>query len=283
MIVVTGATGKFGRLAVEALLRRGTAPQDVVATGRATGSLADLAERGVTVRPASYDDPASLRAAFAGADRLLFVSGSEVGRRVPQHEAVVAAAAAEGVGLVAYTSIVRADTSSLGLAAEHVATERALAASGLPHVLLRNGWYVENYDLAGAVEHGLRGASGEGRFSLATRADYAEAAAVAVSSNGQEGRVHELGGVGVTMTELAAEISRQSGADVRYTDSTPAEYETFLVGVGLPAPLAASLADADRGAGQGDLLVDPHDLEALLGRPATTVAEAVRAALAVRV
>jgi len=282
MIVVTGATGKFGRLALEALLRRGVAASDLVATGRSTAGLADLAEQGVDVRAASYDDPASLRTAFAGADRVLFVSGSEVGQRVPQHQAVVAAAAEAGVELVAYTSILRADTTSLGLAAEHQATERALAASGVPHVLLRNGWYAENYDIAGALEHGLSGAAGEGRFSLATRADYAEAAAVAVSSDGQAGRVHELGGPGITLAEFAAEISRQSGTTVTYTDLTPEAYVEVLVGVGVPAPFAASLADADRGAAAGDLFVDPADLEALLGRPATPVADVVRAALAAR-
>jgi NAD(P)H dehydrogenase (quinone) len=211
-IVVTGATGKFGRIVVEELLRRGVPAGDVVATGRAVERLADLAERGVVVRRADYDEPETLPAAFAGADRLLFVSGSEPGRRVEQHRAVVAAAVEAGVGLVAYTSILHADTSDLLLAAEHAETERLLAESGLPHVLLRNGWYIENYDIPAAVQNGLFGAAGEGRISAATRADYAVAAAAVLTTDGHEGRAYELGGEAFTLAELAAEISRQADA-----------------------------------------------------------------------
>lgn len=231
-IVVTGATGQLGRLAVESLLRRGVPADEIVAVGRTVEKAADLAERGVTVRPAEYTDPESLRTAFAGADRLLFVSGSENGQRVPQHRGVVDAAVQAGVGLVAYTSIAHADTSDLILAREHAQTERMLIESGLPYAFLRNSWYLENYDLATALEHGLVGASGDGRISAATRADYAEAAAAVISGEGHEKAVYELGGEAFTMAELAAEISRQSGRDVGYTDLPQQRYLEVLVGGG---------------------------------------------------
>lgn len=278
-IVVTGATGQFGRIVVEELLRRGVPAGDVVATGRAVERLADLAERGVVVRRADYTEPETLRAAFAGADRLLFVSGSDAGRRVPQHRAVIAAAVEAGVGQVAYTSILHADTSDLLLAAEHAETERLLAESGLPRVLLRNGWYIENYDIPGAVQNGLFGAAGEGRISAATRADLAVAAAAVLATDGHEGKAYELGGEAFTLAEFATEISRQSGREVTYTDLPEHEYVALLVGVGLPEGFAQVLADADRGAAKGALHVGTDDLVGLLGRPVTPLADAVRAAL----
>lgn len=279
-IAVTGATGHLGRLVVESLLQRGVPAAEIVATGRNVERLEDLAARGVTTRVASYDDPAALEAAFAGVDRLLFVSGSEFGRRLPQHLAVIEAAKAAGVGLVAYTSAPHADTSGMILAADHLATERALVGSGLPYVILRNGWYVENYDLKGALDRGLFGAVGEGRISLAPRADLAEAAAVVLTTDGHEHRVYELGGEAATMTELAAEVSRQSGRTVGYTDLAPQEYIEFLVRVGVPEAFAGVIADSDQAAARGALYVDPKDLENLLGRPATPLAEAIRAVLA---
>ncbi|MFI6822219.1 SDR family oxidoreductase [Micromonospora sp. NPDC050187] len=280
-IVVTGATGHLGRLAVESLLRRGVPADRIVALGRNASRLADLEARGVVVRAADYGDPASLRAAFVGAEKLLFVSGSEAGRRGTQHHNVVAAAREAGVGLVAYTSIVKADTSSLLLAAEHLATERELAASGLPYVLLRNGWYLENYtgQLATYLQHGVLGSASDGRVSAAARADYAEAAAAVLTTEGHAGRVYELGGAPFTLTDLAAEVSRQSGRHVVYTDLPVEKYTEMLVGAGVPEPYAAVLADADRGLAAGDLYVGDDDLRALIGREPTSLAEAVRAAL----
>ncbi|SCL40701.1 NAD(P)H dehydrogenase (quinone) [Micromonospora pallida] len=279
-IVVTGATGHLGRLVVESLLRRGVPADRIVALGRNVSRLADLEARGVVVRTADYDDPASLRTAFYGAEKLMFVSGSEAGRRTVQHRNVVTAAREAGVGLVAYTSIVKADTSSLVLAAEHLTTERELAGSGLPYVLLRNGWYLENYtgQLATYLQHGVLGAARDGRVSAAARADYAEAAAAVLTTEGHAGRVYELGGAPFTMTDLAAEVSRQSGRDVGYTDLPVEKYTEVLVGAGLPESYAAVLADADRGLAEGDLYVDGDDLRALIGREPTSLAEAVRAA-----
>jgi len=282
-VAVTGATGHLGRLAVEALLQRGAPASDIVATGRSTDRLSDLADRGVVVRRADYDDPASLAQAFAGVDRLLLVSGSEVGSRTRQHAAIIDAAAAAGVGFVAYTSIAHADTSTLLLAEEHRATEQLLAGSGIPYALLRNSWYVENYtgQLPVHLEHGIAGAAGDGRVSAAVRADYAEAAAVVVGAPDEHaGRTYELGGAPFTMQELAEVVSRATGRTVTYTDLPVEAYTQVLVGAGLPEPVAAVYADGDRGVADGELLVDPGDLERLLGRPATSLEDAVSAAVA---
>ncbi|MEV5764447.1 SDR family oxidoreductase [Micromonospora sp. NPDC052213] len=280
-IVVTGATGRLGRLIVDSLLRRGVPAGQVVALGRDTDRLADLAARGVTVRRADYSDPDSLRAALAGAEKLMFVSGSEVGQRVQQHRNVVAAAKEAGVGLVVYTSIAKADTSSLILATEHRATEQEIRSSGLPYVFLRNNWYVENYlpQLPTYLEHGVVGASGDGRIGVATRADYAEAAAAVLTTEGHADRVYELAGAPITMTELAEELSRQTGRQVGYTDLAVEKYTEVLAGAGVPQAYAEVLADGDRGIAQGDLDVESDDLAKLIGRQPTTLAEAIRAAL----
>ncbi|MFF0718714.1 SDR family oxidoreductase [Micromonospora sp. NPDC003816] len=280
-IVVTGATGHLGRLIVTSLLDRGVPAGQIVALGRETARLADLAGRGVTVRQADYDDPESLRTAFAGAEKLMFVSGSEVGRRVAQHRNVVTAAREAEVGLVVYTSIPKADTSSLILATEHRATEQEIVASGLPYVLLRNSWYLENYlpQVPTYLEHGVAGAAGEGRISAAARADFAEAAAVVLTGEGHTNRVYELGGPAFTLGELAAEVSRQSGREVGYLDLPVEKYVEVLVGAGLPQGFAEVLADGDRGAAEGELYVEGDDLARLIGRPPVTLAEAIRTAL----
>ena len=281
-IVVTGATGHLGRLAVEALMERGVPAADVVATGRRTETLADLAERGVVVRTADYDDEASLEEALAGADRLLLVSGSEVGQRVRQHGNAIAAARAAGVGFIAYTSIAHADTSTLLLAEEHRATEQLLTEAGVPHALLRNSWYTENYtaQLPVYLEHGIAGAAGDGAVSAATRADYAAAAAAVVATDGHAGAVYELGGAPFTMTELAQVVSAATGRTVTYTDLPVEQYQRVLVAAGLPEPAAAVFADGDRGVAAGELLVEGDDLARLLGRAPTSLPEAVAAAVA---
>ncbi|TDB77177.1 SDR family oxidoreductase [Micromonospora sp. KC723] len=280
-IVVTGATGHLGRLIVESLLRRGVPADQIVALGRDATRLTALADRGVVVRAADYTDPASLRAAFDGAEKLMFVSGSEVGQRLAQHRNVVAAAREAGVGLVAYTSIAHADSARMTLAAEHRATEEELRASGLPLVLLRNSWYLENYtgQLPTYLAHGVAGSAGDGRVSAAARADYADAAAEVLTTDGHAGQVYELGGEAFTLTELADELSRQSGREIRYTDLPVDGYTALLVSVGLPEAYAAVLADADQGLARGELYVPAADLEKLIGRRPTTLAEAIRATL----
>lgn len=283
MIVVTGATGQLGRLVVERLLDS-VPPQEIVAAVRNPAKAGDLAARGVQVRVADYVRPDTLDAAFVGAEQLLLISSSENGQRVAQHRAVIDAAARAGVGLVAYTSILHADTTPLRMAEEHVATERALAASGLPHVLLRNGWYTEMRTMAVpmALRHGaIVGCAGGGRFATAARADYAAAAAAVLTRPDQAGRVYELAGdSSYTLADLAAEIGRQAGQPVVYHDLPPAEYEAVLVGAGLSAPLAGLLADSDVGAARGGLDDDGHAMSRLIGRPTTPMRDTVAAALA---
>jgi NAD(P)H dehydrogenase (quinone) len=282
--LVTGASGHLGRLAVHALLERGVGASDAVATARNTEDVADLAGLGVQTRAADYTDPASLKEALAGVDRVLLVSSSAVGERVAQHANVIDAAKDAGVELLAYTSITRADTSTMALAEEHRATEELLAASGLPTVLLRNSWYLENYtgQLATTLEHGaVLGAAGEGRVSAATRADYAAAAAAALVAEDQAGRVHELGGdTAFTLAEYAAAVSAESGTEVAYRDLSAEDYRAALTSVGLPEAYAAILADSDLALARGELYTDSGDLARLIGRPTTTPAEAIRAALA---
>lgn len=282
MIVVTGASGQLGRLVIEALLQKVPAAE-IVAAVRNPEKVADLARRGVHVRLADYDQPASLAAAFAGADKLLLISASEVGRRVPQHRAVIDAAKAAGVGLLAYTSILHADTSPLPLAVEHLETENFIRASGLPAVILRNGWYTENYvaGIPSALQYGvLPGCAGQGRIASATRADYAEAAAVVVTQENQAGRIYELAGdASYSLGELADEIARQSGKPVAYQDLPESEFKAALLQAGLPGFLATLLAESDVGASKGGLFDDGRQLSALIGRPTTPLAELVRRAL----
>ena len=282
MIVVTGASGQLGRLVIEALLKKLPASQ-IVAAVRNPDKVSDLAGLGVQVRVADYTKANTLDAAFQGAEQVLLISSSEVGQRVAQHRNVIEAAQRAGVGLLAYTSILHADTSPLALAAEHKETEALLKASGLPHVLLRNGWYTENYlaSMPPALQHGVFiGSAGEGRIASAARADYAAAAAEILTRTGQAGKVYELAGdEAYTLAELAAEITRQSGKTVAYHNLPEADFKGALVGAGLPEALAGLLAESDVGASKGGLFDDSHQLSALLARPTVSLAELVKVAL----
>jgi NAD(P)H dehydrogenase (quinone) len=283
MIVITGASGQLGRLVIAALLKKMPAGE-IVAAVRNPAAVADLAARGVQVRQADYDQPASLAAAFAGADKLLLISSSEVGRRVPQHRAVIDAARAVGVRLLAYTSLLHADTSPLPLAAEHKETESLIRAAGLPAVILRNGWYTENY-LAGvstALQYGVvSGCAGDGRIASASRADYAEAIATVLASDHQAGRIYELAGDDAyTLAELAHAIAQQTGKAVAYQNLPEGEFKAALIGAGLPDYLAALLAESDSGAAKGGLFDDSRQLSQLIGRPTTPLTEMLRKQLA---
>ncbi|MGI4840910.1 MAG: SDR family oxidoreductase [Janthinobacterium lividum] len=283
MIAITGATGQLGRLVITALLERVPAAQ-VVALVRDPQKAEDIAELGVDVRHADYNQPGTLGAALAGVEKLLLISSNELGQRANQHRAVIDAARAAGVKLVAYTSVLHADTSALGLAEEHRQTEQALQASGVPYVLLRNGWYSENYlaGVASALAHNaLLGSAGEGRISSASRADYAAAAAVVLTGNDHAGKVYELAGDdSYTLSQLAALIAQQSGTEVAYRNLPQAEYEKVLVDAGLPEPVAELLADSDAAAAKGALFDDEKQLSALIGRPTTPVAVSLQHALA---
>jgi NAD(P)H dehydrogenase (quinone) len=283
-IVVTGATGQLGRHVLEALLERGVPAAEIVAAGRSVEKLADFAARGVHVQPMDYADAGSVAAALKGAKRVLLISGSEVGQRVDQHRTVIEAARAEGVELLAYTSIANADTTAMLLADEHKATEALLRESGVPFVLLRNGWYLENYteQLPGTLAQGaVAGSAGDGKVSGASRADYAHAAAAVLVADDQAGKVYELGGDDAfSMADLAAEISAATGRTISYNDLPAEEYAGLLTGVGVPGAFAEILADSDLGIARGDLLVSSGDLRRLIGRPTTSLGQAVRSAAA---
>ena len=278
---ITGASGQLGKLALDELLAKVPA-EDAVAVVRDPSRLADYAARGVDVRQADYNDPASLEAAFRGVDRVLFISGNAVGERELQHGNVIDAAKKAGVSYIAYTGILHGDSSPLLLKGEHVATEKLLAASGLNHDLLRCGWYSENYtgNLGASIEVGaIFGASGDGRISSASRADIA-AGAVAALVGSEGGKVYEIAGDEAwTMAEFAAEVSRQAGKAVEYRDMGEEEYAKVLEGAGIPAPFAALLASTSALTAEGALEDHSGDLSRLAGRPTTPIAETIRAAL----
>ncbi len=278
-IAVTGATGQLGRLVI-ADLKAKVPASDIVALVRDPAKAADL---GVQARAADYGSPAALEAALKGVDTLLLISSSEVGQRAVQHQNVINAAKAAGVGRIVYTSLLHADTSPLSLAAEHVQTEAALKASGIPHTILRNGWYTENYtgSVPAGVAHGaLVGSAGNGRISSATRQDYADAAVAVLTTDGHDGKTYELSGDDAwTLADLAAEVSAQTGRDIPYHNLPQGEYAAVLTGVGLPEGLAQAIAGWDVGASEGALYDTSDDLKRLIGRPTTPLKDAVAAAL----
>lgn len=279
-IGVTGATGQLGRIVVEKLKERVSA-ESIVALVRTPEKALDL---GVKARVFDYNKPESLAESLQGIDSLLLISGNELGQRAQQHANVIDAAKQAGVKWIVYTSVLHADTSTLSLAAEHLLTEVALKASGVPYTILRNGWYTENYtgSLSGAVAAGaLIGSAGDGKIASAARADYAEAAAVVLTSEGNVGKVYELAGDEYyTLTELAAEVSRQTGKNIPYNNLSEAEYANILKSFNLPEGLALALASWDVSASKNDLFDDAHQLSRLIGRPTTPLAKVVADALA---
>lgn len=278
-IAITGATGQLGRLVVEQLKAQVPAEQ-IVALVRTPAKAADL---GVEAREADYAKPETLEAAFAGVDKLLLISSSEVGQRATQHQNAIEAAKKAGVKHLLYTSVLHADNSPLSLAAEHRITEADLKASGLPYTILRNGWYTENYtgSIGGALAGGaFIGSARDGRISSATRADFADAAVAVLTSSGHEDKTYELAGdASYTLTELAAEISRQSGKNIPYKDLSVADYAAALTSFGLPAGFAHGLATWDADAANGALFDNSHQLSQLIGRPTTPLDTAVAEAL----
>ena len=282
MILVTGATGHLGRLVLSHLVKKVPAAQ-VVAGVRTPSKAKELEALGVQVRELDYNRPATVDAALKGVEKVLLISSSEFGNRAGQHQVVIDAAKKAGVKLLAYTGILNAETSKMGLAADHQATEKALRASGVPFVALRNGWYHENYlgNLATTLQHGaMLGAAGNGKVAPAARVDFAEAAVAVLTTSGHEGKAYELAGDrAYTLSELAAEVARVSGKSVAYKNLPFAEYAATLKSFGLPAAFADLLADSDVGIERGDLNDSSRTLSKLIGRPTTPFADSVAAAL----
>lgn len=277
---ITGATGQLGRLVVEKLKQK-TNAKDLIALVRSPEKATDLE---IEARAFDYTNPEGLVNALQGIDYLLLISGNEVGQRKTQHENVIKAAQKANIKWVVYTSLLYADTSSLSLAPEHLATEELLKSSGIPYTILRNGWYTENYtgSIPGAVGAGaFIGSVGEGKISSAAREDYAEAAAIVLTSEGHQGKTYELAGDNAyTLKDLAAEISRQTGKDIPYNNLAEEEYAGILKSVGLPEGLAQSIASWDIGASKGDLFNDSKVLSKLIGHPTTPFTDTVKKALA---
>lgn len=285
MITVTAATGRYGRLVIDALLRHSVPAADIVAAVRDPGKAADLAAKGVQVREADYDRPETLAPAFANTEKLLLIPSATFAERYPQMQRAVRAAIEAGVGLVAYASFVNTDSSALRLGEAHKQTEALIRSSGLPYVMLRNGPYIEVYagDLGG-MDHTLNtgvliGAAGTGRFSGASRGDLAEAAAVVLTSEGQGGKVYELGGTAFTKADIAAALSQLTGKKIVYQNMSVEGYAQALAAGGFPLPMAQIVADAGFAATRGDWFTESTDLQRLLGRPSTPLVEVVAATL----
>ncbi len=278
-IGVTGATGQLGRLIVKKLKER-TSDSNIVALVRSSDKATDL---GIEVRNFDYNNPEILPEALVGIDKLMLISGNEIGKRISQHTNVIEAAKSSGVKFIAYTSLLKTDTSTISLAGEHIATEKMLKKSGIPFVLLRNSWYTENYTVSlrdVIAMEALYGSSADGKISSATREDLAEAAAIVLTTEGQEGKVYELAGdEAFTMSEFAAEISRQAGKEISYVNLPVAEYAQALAKSGMPESYAQFLAETHVATEKGDLFDDSHQLSKLIGRPTTTLSKAISDAL----
>jgi NAD(P)H dehydrogenase (quinone) len=283
-IAVTGATGNLGRLVVEHLIARGTAADDIVAIGRNEQKLAALDGLGVRTAVADYGDRASLATAFSGVDTVMLVSGSEVGRRVPQHSNVIRAAEQADVAHIVYTSAPHADDSSLFVVPEHKATEDLLAASPVTATILRNNWYNENYvpNLAQIAQTGTYLAStGAGRVASAARSDFAEAAAVVAATDAHRGEILELAGdTAWDGAEFAQVAGRVLGRPVEFVSVDSAEHRAALIGAGLDEQTADLLTGMDASIAEGALDGPSHVLSSVIGHPTTPLEDTLRAAYA---
>ncbi|MFN3866238.1 MAG: SDR family oxidoreductase [Demequina sp.] len=283
-IAVTAASGNLGPLVVEELLSRGVRPSHIVAVVRDLARADAMAAQGVTIRQGNYDNPPSLAAALEGVDRVLVISGSELGRRVQQHANAIDAARDAGVRLVAYTSVLRAGEATVNpLVGEHVGTERYLEDSGLPFVILRNGFYTENYadQARQALASGeVLTSAGDGRTASASRRDFAAAAATVLTTPGHEGKRYELAGdSGWTMHDLAEVIGRIGARRVHARQVDAASHLESLLGAGVPQPYAEFAVALDQAVRVGELDTAGDDLARLAGRATTPLEEGLRAAM----
>lgn len=281
-IAITGATGQLGQQVIQHLISLSN-EHDIVALVRHPEKAASFKAQGIEVRHFDYDDIETLEPALEGIDKLLLISGNEIGRRTTQHKAVIDAAKVAGVPYIAYTSLLNAEHSALGLAQEHRETEQLIRESGLSYTFLRNNWYVENY--LGSLQHDIAsgviyGASGEGRISAATRSDYAEATARVLLSPVLSNQTYELAASqSFTKAELAAAIAQVANQPVRYENLSADAYQAVLIQAGLPEGLASFLAEVDLKTADGAMFSEIRDLEQLLGRPTTSLSHAIQSLL----
>lgn len=276
MIAITGASGKLGGLVLNGLLKAVPADHVVALLCRPEKASAFVA-RGVRVRHGDYQAPETLARALGGVKRLILISGTGLGKRVDHHRAMIEAAKAAGVELVAYTSLLRADASTLPIAGEHKAAEALLQNASIPCVILRNGWYIENYtdNLAMPLALGaFFGAAREGRIAAASRADYAAAAVTVLTTDGHHGKTYELAGDSAfTMKELAEAVSSWAGRSLSYNDLPASDYRKKLVKAGLPGTVVELLVATDLAIARGDLDSRSRSLHTLIGRDPKTLCE----------
>ncbi|GLY26807.1 SDR family oxidoreductase [Kineosporia sp. NBRC 101731] len=279
-IALTGATGALGSLVVDALLTRGTPASDIVALVRDADRAKALADLGVGVRVAPYGDVPALARALDGVDRLLLISGPESGERVSLHGSVVTAAQQAGVGFIAYTSAPHADDTVLLVAPDHAATENLIRASGLAYSILRNNWYHENYGahLKNAEATGkLFSSAGTGRVASASRADYAQAAAIVLAGGDHDGRVYELSGdVAWTFADLASVMGEVLGRPVELVPLDRESHTAALTAAGIDPRFVGFLTQLDADIAEGALAEATADLSRLIGRPTTPLIEGLR-------
>ena len=278
MIGITGATGKLGAIVLKKLIAEGTNPSDILALGRNENRLQELAkDLGVKTAKFDYTDQNTIDAVLSQTEKLLLISSSEVGKRFTQHKNVIEGAKKAGIKQIAYTSLLKADTSPLGLAPEHKQTEELLLSSGLNYTILRNGWYTENYtdQLPVMLEHlGFVGCAKEAKISAAPREDYAQAASKVLTSSGHDHKIYELAGDNAfTLSELASEVSAATKKDIKYTDLPEADFTKILVDAGLPEGFAQVLSSTETFAQEGALFDDSKTLSKLIGRPTRTLKE----------
>lgn len=276
---ITGASGQLGKLIVKKLIEK-TGPSSVVALVRSPEKVQGL---GIEVRKFDYEEAAGLASSLKDIDTLLLISANEIGKRERQHKNVINAAKSAGVKWIVYTSILHADTSSLSLAAEHLATENEIKKSGIPYTILRNSWYTENYtgSIQGAVAGGaFIGSAGDGKIASAVRSDFAEAAVAVLTGKDHKGKIYELAGdEAYTLKDLAAEISRQTGKNIPYNNLPESEYAGILQKFGLPEGIAAAIASWDKSASKGDLFDGTRQLSMLIGHPTAPLSVAVKEAV----
>jgi NAD(P)H dehydrogenase (quinone) len=284
-IVITGATGQLGRMIIADLLAAGVPADEITAVARSKEKAADLTAKGVQSHIADYDRPETFAGAFRPEDRVLLISGTDVGRRTAQHAGVVDAARAAGVAQLGYVGVFGGPKADFLLADDHRETEQLILDSRLPYTFLRNNWYSEMYvgDLPGMVERGavVTNIAAGSRIATASRTDYAAAAAIVMNNDGHLNRAYELGGDSAwSFEEYAEEVSRQTGKTVVHTSVTAAERKALLTGAGVPAAFAEILVDVDDAISRGALSATPGDLSRLIGRPTTSIADSIAAALA---
>lgn len=281
-IAITGATGQLGHLVIESLIKLNS-QHHIIALVRDLKKGFIFKDQDFEVRHFDYDQPQSLATALKGVDKLLLISANEIGRRVAQHKAVIDAAKKANVPYIAYTSLLNANTSPLGLAPEHRETEDLIKKSGLSYTLLRNNWYSENYlaSLQNVIETGiLFGAAADGKISSASRQDYADAAAYVLHGNEHNNKTYELAGShAFTLNDLAGLISRASSKQIRYQNLTAEDYRLGLTQAGLVPDLVDVIVDADVQAAQAAMYSERDDLEHIIGRPTTPIADSIQHAL----